>query len=165
MNINAMPEHDMPLDIQFNAAVMTIANRLFPGGWDVGPDAPDTLESLTAHIAKTGRMKVFDGGSQRTIFGCPEHNWAFRAWHDWHHWKAQLPFTPEGEHKVCNLQIMDLIKVYGACEITERWSHILRAEVDGQIRYHEKHGTFPDNQRGFVEAYLRYPEQAILERW
>jgi hypothetical protein len=44
-----------PLDGHLNAAVTSIASRLYPHGFDVRDDAPDTFEKLKAQFA-TGRM-------------------------------------------------------------------------------------------------------------
>jgi hypothetical protein len=40
---------DSALDVGFNAAILTIAARLFPCGFDIGPDAPRTYEQLLMH--------------------------------------------------------------------------------------------------------------------
>jgi hypothetical protein len=39
-----------PLDPNLNAAIIAIAKRLFPSGFDVSDDAPDTYEKLKAHL-------------------------------------------------------------------------------------------------------------------
>jgi len=61
---------------QLNVAVLTIANRLMPCGWDVGVDAPSTYEELVEHYETTGRIKVWDGASDRTIYDDDgDHEW------------------------------------------------------------------------------------------
>ena len=156
------------IDIHFNVAVMTIARRLFPGGYDVAEDAPSTLEALTAHIARKGRMLVYSGASDATIFGDREHNYAFRAWHDWHHWKRQLPFTPEGEREVARHQENDLYRVYGQPRTEEeqlrRRTHarLIDCEINGQIKYAQNHnGEFPKDQIAFARMYLISPSFAV----
>lgn len=156
------------IDIHFNIAVMTIARRLFPGGWDVAEDAPGSLEELTQHIADTGRMLVWSGGSDATIFGDAEHNYAFRAWHDWHHWKWQLPFTLEGEAAVCDLQKDDLDIVYGLPvtpgERFRRSMHyrLIDCEINGKLKYSKMHGgEFPVDQIAFARMYLISPSFAV----
>ena len=73
---------DIALDIQFNAAVLTICNRILPAGYDVAAVAPETYEELIAHLDAGRRMLVYSGGAEQTIYGDPEVNYAFRAWHD-----------------------------------------------------------------------------------
>lgn len=60
----------LPFSIELNIAIRKVADRLFPCGFDVGPDAPETLEALTDHIATTGRMLVSDQHCENNIFGC-----------------------------------------------------------------------------------------------
>lgn len=159
-------ENRLPTHQGLNVAVMHIASRLFPCGYDVSADAPDTFERLCDHLDNGGRMVVWNGASDRTVFECPEVNWAFRAWHDWHHWKGRLPFTPEGEAEACRRQIADLVRLYGDSVQTRRWALVLDAEINGQLRYAALNGdTFPTDQAAFVNAYLADPEAALAQRF
>lgn len=143
-----------PLCPHFNAAVVGVTARLFPTGFDTGPDAPNTFEDLMAHIERTGRMLVWDGASDRTIFGSPEVNHAFRAWHDWAHWRFRLPFTPEGERAACAVQQDHMRRLYGDNALSRWFCALLEAEIIGQIEYHTAHGDFPVDQRAFVVDWL-----------
>jgi hypothetical protein len=144
-----------PFCLSFNIAVRTIAARLFPCGYDVAEAAPNSLDELNAHIAETGRMLVYSGASDSTIYACPETNYAFRAWHDWCHWKGQHPFTIAGERAVMQMQRDHLRTVYGP---THRelciWDAILEAEIMAQAERHESTGAFPVDQRTFVEELV-----------
>jgi hypothetical protein len=150
-----------PFDRGFNAAVLHIASRLFPGGFDVSDDAPQTFDALTTQLRGGGRMVVWSGGSERTIFGDPAVNYAFRAWHDWCHWRGRHPFTPAGERACLRAQRRHLLALYGDGPRTRRWIALLTAEVLGQQRHFDRHGRFPDDQRAFVAAYLHDPEAAL----
>jgi hypothetical protein len=145
---------DFALDIQFNAAILTICSRVLPGGFDVSDEAPETYEELIAHLDAGGRMLVYSGGSERTIYGDPEVNFAFRAWHDWCHWRGRYDFSHEGERAACAMQGDHLIARYGDSPQTRRWQCILHAEIIGQREYFDRHGAFPEDQRAFVAAYL-----------
>ena len=145
---------DVALDIHFNAAVLTICNRLWPGGYDVSLAAPETYEELVAHLDAGGRMVVYSGGSEQTIYGDLEVNFAFRAWHDWCHWRGRFDFSHEGERAACAMQGDHLIARYGESAQTRRWRRILQAEIIGQRDYFDRHGKFPEDQRAFVAAYL-----------
>jgi len=142
------------LSQSFNACVLTMASRLFPCGYDIASDAPDTLEKLTAHIAETGRMCVWNGASDTTIFGDNEVNFASRAWHDFHHWKGQHGFTREGEHACMIAQQNDIRAIYGAGEQTELFCLFVECEVMGQFEYFEKNGEFPADQISFARDWL-----------
>ena len=142
------------LDLGFNAAVLAISRRLFPCGFDVADDAPQTYENLLMHLDAGKRMVVFSGGSEHTIFGDREVNYAFRAWHDWCHWRGRFDRSHQGERAVCAMQEQHLVTLYGDCARTEEWRRILRAEIIGQRDHFDVHGRFPDDQRAFVENYL-----------
>lgn len=154
------PAPVVPIDRGFNVAILHIADRLFPTGFDVGPDAPDTLDKLTNHINTTGRMLVSSDNSGRTIFGDAEVNYAFRAWHDFHHYRGSFAFTPEGEAKAAMAQAQDLIELYGG-EKAFPWLKLLDAEVNGQARYQELHGRFPTDQVAFDLGYIASPARAL----
>jgi hypothetical protein len=144
----------LPLDIHLNVAVLQVASRLFPCGFNVSDDAPQTFESLKQLLDTTGRMTVYAGGSERTIYRDREVNYAFRAWHDWCHWRGGHDFTCAGERAVYEMQCAQLVLLYGDCESTRRWRHILYAEIIGQQAYFDRHGIFPVDQRAFVESFL-----------
>jgi hypothetical protein len=145
-----------PLDIHFNVAVKHIASRLFPCGFVVSPDAPDTFDKLKAQFS-AGEMIVWSGGSDRTIYADCEVNYCFRAWHDWCHVRGNHPFTPEGERAVYGMQCAHLIEVYGPSLQTRQWCRILAADILGQQEFFYRFGRYPEDQRAFVEAYLDDP--------
>lgn len=161
-----------PFNKGFNVAVQTIANRLFPTGFDVSKDAPSTLQELNEHIAKTGRMLVSSEFSDHTVFACNETNYAFRAWHDWCHWKGQFPFTYLGELDAYEMQVSHLHERYGATnsdgsinrQVME-WEILMDAEVCGQALYFEQHKEFPTDQREFVKNYMYRPNYAVLRKY
>lgn len=155
-----------PLYRPLNVAIQAITNKLFPMGFDVSENAPDNLESLTNHINKTGRMLVWAGASENTIYGDREINWAFRAWHDFHHWRHQIGFTIIGESDVCRHQIKDLLTLYGPCLRVSRMAEIITAEIIGQTTYQAWHnGEWPNNQPAFIKAYLRNPGAAVVSNY
>lgn len=150
------------LNIEFNIATLTIANRLCPRGWDVSDIAPSTLEGISGYIQRVGRPCVWRGGSERTIFGEPDTNYAFRAWHDVRHWQLQAPFTRAGEEAVLAAQIADIRTLYG---VHPEFEALLTAEVIGQLEHQATYGVFPDDQYGFVREYLANPTLALARGW
>lgn len=137
-----------PLFPAFDKFVNDIVAEFFPCGFDVTDDGSlcDTFEKLEAYYTETGRIRVWSGGSEETIFGSPETNHAFRAWHDLCHLLLGEPFTPEGESEVAELQKQMVISRGGP----SLFLRILDIEINGQIRYYEEHGSFPVNQRQFM---------------
>ncbi|PHP65403.1 hypothetical protein CSC94_18760 [Zhengella mangrovi] len=142
------------LDHELNVAAMMIANRLFPAGFDVAEDAPDTYEKLKALFESGKRYVVYSGGSDRTIFGDPEVNFHFRAWHDWCHWKGAHEFTVRGEYDTFRMQHCHLVAIYGDNAMTKRWRRILFADIVGQKLHEKRTGQFPEDQFSFVKACL-----------
>jgi hypothetical protein len=144
----------LPLDPGLNAAILQIAPRVLPRGFDVAVDAPSTYAELRQLIATGTRLRIWTGACQHTIYADPAVNHAFRAWHDWSHWIADEPFTPKGERAVAALQCRQLVADYGDNARTRRWQAIIGAEVIGQNEYRRRHRRFPADQIGFVRAYL-----------
>jgi hypothetical protein len=150
------------LDPGLNAAIIAIASDLFPDGFDVSADAPGTYAALKAHLDAGKRLVVYDGGCEGRIYGDAAVNHAFRAWHDFSHWKGEHDFSVEGECRVFDMQRRHLLYVCGDTPQTWRWIGILRAEVIGQRLLYERHKRFVEDQRGFIEAYLHNPEETLL---
>jgi hypothetical protein len=146
-----------PIDTGLNIAASVIAARLFPMGYDVEPvGAPESLEGLNTLLGQPGspaphaRMAVWSGGSDATIFASREINYAFRAWHDWTHWRYQLPFTFEGECAAAFVQVAHLWRVYGRNSDTRAQAALLLCEVIGQGAWNEAHGGFLADQVAFT---------------
>lgn len=142
----------MPMIPQLNVAVMVMANATNPQGWNVVAgyaDAPHSLDDLNESISRTGKITVWAGGSEETIFGCPEHNYAFRAWHDAVHYDLQAPFTLAGEAATAYLQIGQLVRRYGGDGEVIEWAARLLSEVIGQAMHNIQTGEFPEDQIEF----------------
>jgi hypothetical protein len=148
-----------PLDRGLNVAVRHIASRLFPCGFDVTNDqleAPATLAGVRHRVARTGRMLVWAGGSDATIFGCVDTNHHFRAWHDWCHLTGGHEFTLEGERATLEMQAEHLIRVYGRGHADiRRWLRIIYAEVVAQAEHYEDRGEFIADQAEFTKRHMR----------
>jgi hypothetical protein len=155
-----------PLSGLFNVATMLLCNAVWPQGFDTSEtDAPSSLKALKAEFATRGRITVFGGSSDRTIFDSAEVNHAFRAWHDWAHLALDAPFNLDGETAACDLQARQLVTVYGDGDTGRELVAILRAEVIGQALYWAKWRTYVADQRAFAAAYMRNPESALACRF
>ena len=151
---------ETPLNRAFNVAVNHIASRLFPCGFEVSANAPADFDSLVAEYRRTGRVHVWNGASDKTIFACPETNFAFRAWHDWRHITESADFSRNGESIACAAQCRDVRAIFDGAA-AETFCAILHAEILGQADYAERRGGFPIDQCGFVRAYLIDAESAL----
>lgn len=152
----------VPLSIRLNVAVQHIASKLFPCGFDVSSEAPDTFEKLAETVRYGGRMIVWNGASDKTIFADEEVNFAFRAWHDWCHIAGDFPFTPEGEMHAALMQMDHIKQLYGNTKEALEMASLVWTEVVGQVQYNLAHdGEFPVDQMAFAKAYLADPDAAI----
>lgn len=149
------------LDAGLNQAILDITAELLPNGFDVSPHAPSTYQELKARMGRTGRLVVYAGASDRTIYGDPAVNHAFRAWHDHCHLEGGHDTSFVGEVATCRLQTRHLLHRYGDSWRTWRWQRIVEAEIIGQARHFDRHGQFPVDQARFVSAYLNDPDAAL----
>lgn len=153
-----------PMDKQFNQVVLTCCRLYCDDRYDVdasGVLAPQTYGELCDYINVRTRTMVDGRHSEHTVYGDPEVNYAFRAWHDWTHYRLGQPFTRAGEIVVCRAQQNLVLYRYGAGIIAEHACAVLWAEIVGQRLYEDRWGAFPENQRAFVEGFLISPQRAI----
>lgn len=145
-----------PFSNAFNAAVVTMANRLFPTGFDVSETLDVTsLDGLRAAIkANGGRMVVWAGASEDTIYADAEVNYAYRAWHDWCHLTRGFQFTLHGEQAAARLQMDHVRSLYGNGPDQRYWQWLLHCEAVEQTKYFLKNGDFVQDQRDFTTAKL-----------
>jgi len=153
-----------PLDVKLNKAVLRIAAHFVPN-FTTSDDAPSTYAALKKRMDLGLEMIVYGGASGTTIFGEAEVNHAFRAWHDWCHWKGEADFSLPGETEVCNMMLEHLHVFYGLSEQTCQWRNILMAEIIGQSRYYKKYKDYVTDQRAFCLAYIKNPTVALERRW
>lgn len=144
-----------PLEPELNDAILRIVNCIFPKGIEVSDSAPNTYEALCARLDAGRTMCVWSGASECTIYADARVNYAFRAWHDWCHWKGRFPFTSSGERAACAMQMAGLRAWYGPSLKVVRWCSIIHAEVVGQQEYFSKFWNFPEDQCGFVRKYVK----------
>ncbi len=149
-----------PLSVPFNVAVLHIVSKVLPCGFDVSPNAPQDFDSLVAHHEKTGRVLVWNGASEQTIFADSEVNFAFRAWHDSKHIIARLPFTRAGEFEALAMQKADILARYDGA-MADSFCALLDAEIAGHFDYCERYGGFPIDQAAFARVYLQNKARAL----
>ena len=109
------------LDPEFDRAILQLTAELLPGGFAVADEAPSTLEDLCAWLDSGALLTVWSGASDYTIYGSPEVNAAFRAWHDFVHYQQRSPFTLAGEAAVAWSQAEQLRAAFGAHPNARQW--------------------------------------------
>jgi hypothetical protein len=148
-----LPERPEPWCEMFNAMTMTMARRSNPLGWYITESyvkAPHSLADLNTVMNTEGKLTIWGGASDYTVYACPEHNAAARAWHGMVHWFTQAPMTLAGEAVTAYVQIWQMLQQYGHDEQTEDWAAVLLTEVIGQALYKYETGEFPLDQLDFL---------------
>ena len=107
---------------------------------------------------------VYSGGSEQTIYGDPEVNFAFRAWHDWCHWRGATTSRLRASAQRARCRATTLSRCYGE----SRQHAMVAAHSAG--RDHRaagvsstRHGVFPEDQRAFAEDYLGVSSRLAAE--
>lgn len=148
----------IPLYPRFNEMVQLAVATLLPYGYDVtdNPSECDTADKVRRWYEATGRIMVWAGESDNTIFGAPHVNHAFRAWHDYVHVVFGLPFTVDGEHLVMKIQQRQVLTLGAGFTDAERalFCKLLECEIDAQIQHYVTHGEFVRDQRAFAQRYM-----------
>lgn len=148
-----------PLMPEFNQAVLSIQQILLPDGFDITSDGAlvDTLEKITDHYEEEGRILVWSGGSDYSIYTSPEVNWAFRAWHDYIHITMGATFTKAGEALVCEKQKQH-VDLYLSHEYNTaarlKMKRLLDIEINEQVAELYRTGTFITDQYTFTKERL-----------
>lgn len=151
-----------PIDPSFNACVHTMCKAVWPQGFDVSDKAPETFEDLKAEYAARGRITVWSGASDDTIFDDPGTNHMFRAWHDWCHLHGDFAFDADGELGAALMQCSQVRDQFGNGETAEHFCKLIMIEVVGQCQYEALHGEFPKDQMQFTKAYLNLGPAAAI---
>lgn len=140
-------------------AVNYITPLLLPEGYDTTTDesAVNSLDKLQALYNDEGRIVVWSGGSDNTIYDSPKTNHNFRAWHDFLHVTMGATFTEAGERNVCDKHIRQ-VALYLSHKFNKAQlnavARTLDAEINGQVSYYLQNGVFVTDQRNFMEQYL-----------
>jgi len=144
--------------IPFSQRLNDFVTNWFTKHWDLFVftdnddfDADDMEGTLAKHretYLRTGKIYIWTGASDRTIFVEPRINHYFRAWHDYIHITENLGYDFIGESAVCSIQMAQLPFDWGY----ER--ALVQSEIVGQALYYMKYNEFIDDQRGFTLQYL-----------
>ena len=117
---------------------------------------PETLEELTLVFGHNETLKVSGQHCERTIFGLPELNCWFRAWHDWMHYACGLDTTCGGEGALALKHIEAIRRDDAWAEVIDYrfLEAVIWVETYGQNAFYLAHGRFPSNQAAFSLSAL-----------
>lgn len=111
-------------------------------------DIEATFESHKKIYRETGKIYIWTGESENTIFGNEKINHYFRAWHDYIHLNYNLGYSITEESIVCNIQ-RDMLPNEWIFE-----KELINAEIIGQAHYFYMNNNFVKNQRLFTVNYI-----------
>lgn len=115
-------------DPDFNAAVLAICANIFPTGFDVSENAPDSFEALCSHLDAGHKMVVSPVYGEDPAFADAHTFQAFRAWHDWTHYTGGFAFTLAGECAAARAQRQQLAMLHGEDKANE-WMGYLHSKI------------------------------------
>lgn len=123
---------------------------------------PDDIEgTLKMHIERyeqTGKIHVWTGSSDKTIFGEAKVNHMFRAWHDYIHISQHIGYDIPGEVLVCEIQ---------KAQLPDHWileKELIQSEVVGQVLHFDRFNEFVKDQRRFTVKYIQDPSSALIKK-
>lgn len=139
-----------------------IAAKLMPQGFGVVAvkDAPNTMEDAIAAYKNTGKIVVSNYMSRDRLFGTPECNQSFDAWHDFCHVMLRATFDIPGEMKVDAMQQAHLMEWWknSTNPVTEasivRAREVLSINNVGRLQFWKAYNAPPESLRAFTEGYL-----------
>lgn len=165
--IRPEPIRDAVLERRIRPLSRTLALALLyrccaPGPWRIeaaivdGP-APSSLDELLGAWPGSGPVPVSGANAEHTIWGHPDLNALFRAWHDAEHVRLSAEFTTEGERAVACAAVR-LPENVGDADI-------LWVETWGQHVHRVRHGVYPRLQRAFTVCAVREGIESALAQW
>lgn len=124
------------------------------------PNAPSNYRALRLWSrCRGGRLPVFDGGCENTIYPDARTNHAFRAWHDSIHLANDYDFSRKDEIRIGLIHMQQARRA----GLSQRDQDMLIADTIGQIEYYEKYGKYVENQVAFVGNVLKFGLRPTLD--
>ena len=114
-----------------------------------------TFELHKKIYRNTGKIHIWNGASDKTIFGDSIINCKFRAWHDYIHINYNLGYSITEESIVCDIQ-KDMLPFTWDFE-----KKLIECEIRGQVHYFYRNNKFVENQRLFTIKWLESSIDAL----
>lgn len=120
-----------------------------------GDDLEGTLKRHIERFRETGKIHVWNGASDNTIFGDATVNTYFRCWHDYIHITSGYGYDLFGETMTMEAQ---------RSMLPSDWKferELIYSEIVGQALYFQHYGYFLADQRQFTVAFLMNAHGAL----
>lgn len=150
----------VPLCPTFTALVHLIAKDLLPEGWDVIPDAPNTLPDLIAYYREHNRIAINVESRHGATVGDLEAHYAFRAWHDYLHVldyerHKDEDFTLAGERRVADMHRQELVRRLGYTPEANWMGALVQIEIVAANQFKLRFGDWAPDSRAFALRWLK----------
>lgn len=132
-----------PLNPALNWATNVLASQIFPFGYDIRPNAPNTYDECCEEFRLTGKISIWDGDYTNTGFGDTETWRNFRAWHDYVHVRYGFPFTMPGEYGAATFQSFQVYRLLGRDDVAVDAVSQVWAELIGPLEARLQEHTIP----------------------
>ncbi len=122
-----------------NQVILSDASKL---NYIVKENAP----SDEAGLFNESSLVIWSGASDKTIFGCPKVNHAFRALHDALHLETRMNFSVESE--------IELGRIQASKYSSQLIQDLIYCEVSLQAMHYRDTGNFVSNQVEFTHNFF-----------
>lgn len=144
-----------PLIAAFDPTVLALARQRLPRGWKACGGSPNSLEDVIKVFERTGDMIVTNSVPKTAVFGDFATLVAFRAWHDWLHWKYVGEFTLPGELMVGHVHVGGLVAELGFTDEVQAMGALALIQVYQQnVYFFDTHEVRVEDERRFAMAFF-----------
>ena len=134
------------------AAIIQNATGLYYEGAENAPNSyNEVLNEFNQAKQNGGRVRVYSGACENTIYTAAPVNLAFRFWHDYLHYKNEFDFSRTGEELTAFIHCGQVAARFGLGSIEYQ---LIQADTFGQVEYFWDVGGFVENQLNFAAQKL-----------
>lgn len=149
--------NQVALSPELDAFILSVAPPHYPTA-DAPNESAELLAWAKTHTIGRDPVPVWDGASDDSIYGSPEVNFAYRAWHDATHIKLDLDFTPDAEKQVA----LNHVREAWEAGLSVDACNLLWIDSQGQNEYFAVHQDFVQNQRLFAKVAVKFGIQEAI---
>jgi hypothetical protein len=121
-------------------------------------DAPNSFKEMVAYYKENGSFLIFDGGDTENFLS-HDATVKFRALHDFTHYFYNLTFSFKDEKILSDITANNFYLIGLDMGLSDRdcliIKAIINAEIRGQIEYYELNNKYVENQKEFIQNYLK----------
>lgn len=141
------------------AAIIQNATGLYYEGAENAPNSYDeVLKEFNQAGQNGGRIRVYSGSCENTIYTAAPVNLAFRFWHDYLHFKNKFDFSRTGEELTALIHCGQVAARFGLGSVEYL---LMQVDTFGQVAHFWDVGGFVDNQLNFAAQKLNVKNSTL----